>query len=332
MMQGTSTAKRALHRRTFMLALAACGWPAAARASERVVGLLTSLPLNDMQWTRFPAFKRGMEQRGWIEGRNVRYEMRSSHGGPAVRTAAARELVALRPDVIITSSTPDTAALIAETRTIPIIFATAADPIGSGFVANLARPGGNVTGFTNSQAEMGGKWLQFLKEADPRLTRVGVLFNPASVPRAGRFYLEPIEQAAPAFGVSIAAVPIADPAAIDDAIAAFSGDPRGGLILPPDSFTVANRLAIVDAAARHRVPAIYALSYFMDAGGLISYGAGLEVRDAEYTDLILRGAKPGELPVQSPRKFELLINLKAAQALGLKLPLTLLARADRISE
>ena len=179
---------------------------------------------------------------------------------------------------------------------------------------------------------MGGKWLQFLKEADPRLTRVGVLFNPASVPRAGRFYLEPIEQAASAFGVAVAAAPIADPAAIEDAIAAFSGDPRGGLILPPDSFTVANRLAIVDAAARHRVPAIYALSYFIDAGGFISYGAGLEVRDAEYTDLILRGAKPGELPVQSPRKFELLINLKAAQALGLKLPLTLLARADRIIE
>ena len=332
-MHGNRTAT--LHRRAFMLALAACGAPiATARAAERIrtVGMLLSLPLNDLQWTRLPALQRSLAKLGWIEGRTLRYELRSSHGGPAVREAAARELVALRPDVIIANSTPDTAALLAVTRTIPIMFATAADPVGSGFVASLARPGGNVTGFTNSQAEMGGKWLQFLKEAEPALSRVGVLFNPATVPRDGRFYLAPIEQAAAMFGVTVAAVPIADPARIDAAIAAYSGDARGGLILPPDSFTVANRLAIVEAAARHRVPAIYSLSYFIDAGGLMSYGAELEVRDAEYVDLILKGAKPGDLPVQSPRKFELLINLKAAQALGLKLPLVLLARADRIIE
>ena len=332
-MHGNRTAT--LHRRAFMLALAACGAPiATARAAERIrtVGMLLSLPLNDLQWTRLPALQRSLAKLGWIEGRTLRYELRSSHGGPAVREAAARELVALRPDVIIANSTPDTAALLAVTRTIPIIFATAADPVGSGFVASLARPGGNVTGFTNSQAEMGGKWLQFLKEAEPALSRVGVLFNPATVPRDGRFYLAPIEQAAAMFGVTVAAVPIADAARIDAAIAAYSGDARGGLILPPDSFTVANRLAIVEAAARHRVPTIYSLSYFIDAGGLMSYGAELEVRDAEYVDLILKGAKPGDLPVQSPRKFELLINLKAAQALGLKLPLALLARADRIIE
>jgi len=332
-MHGNRTAT--LHRRAFMLALAACGAPiATARAAERIrtVGMLLSLPLNDLQWTRLPALQRSLAKLGWIEGRTLRYELRSSHGGPAVREAAARELVALRPDVIIANSTPDTAALLAVTRTIPIIFATAADPVGSGFVASLARPGGNVTGFTNSQAEMGGKWLQFLKEAEPALSRVGVLFNPATVPRDGRFYLAPIEQAAAMFGVTVAAVPIADAARIDAAIAAYSGDARGGLILPPDSFTVANRLAIVEAAARHRVPTIYSLSYFIDAGGLMSYGAELEVRDAEYVDLILKGAKPGDLPVQSPRKFELLINLKAAQALGLKLPLVLLARADRIIE
>ena len=324
-----------LHRRRFILALAAtAGSASITRAAERIriVGMLVSLPLNDLQWTRLPVFKRNFEKLGWIEGRNLRYEIRSSHGGPAARVAAARELAALRPDVIITSSTPDTAALLAVTRTIPIVFATAADPVGSGFVESMARPGGNVTGFTNSQAEMGGKWLQFLKEADPALTHVGVLFNPATVPRAGRSFLEPIEQAAATFGVDVTAAPIADPAQIDAAIAAFAGENRGGLILPPDSFTVAHRLAIVAAAARHRVPVIYALSYFIDAGGLISYGAELEVRDTEYADLILKGAKPGDLPVQSPRKFELLINLKAAQALGLKLPLTLLARADRIIE
>jgi putative ABC transport system substrate-binding protein len=320
-----------------MLALAAAIASARIAAAQeigrvRTIGMLLSLPLNDLQWTRLPVLKRNLEKLGWVEGRNIRYELRSSHGGPAVRAAAARELAALRPDVIITSSTPDTAAMMAVTRTIPIVFATAADPVGSGFVESLARPGGNVTGFTNSQAEMGGKWLQFLKEADPALARVGVLYNPASVPRAGRFYLEPIERAASVFGVTVSAVETADPAGIDAAIAAFSGEPRGGLILPPDSFTVANRLAIVGAAARHRVPAIYALSYFIDAGGLISYGAELEVRDTEYVDLILKGTKPAELPVQSPRKFELLINLKAAQALGLKLPLVLLARADRIIE
>ena len=168
-MQGTSpsTANGALHRRTFMLALAACGWPAAARAGERVVGVLASLPLNDLQWTRLPTFKRGMEKLGWIEGRNLRYEIRSSHGGSVARAAAVKELIGLRPDVILTTSTPDTAAVSAATRTIPIVFATAADPVGSGFVESLARPGGNVTGFTNSQAEMGGKWLHSSKRRIP---------------------------------------------------------------------------------------------------------------------------------------------------------------------
>jgi putative ABC transport system substrate-binding protein len=324
-----------LHRRDFILALAAtAGSASMARAAERlrVIGLMVSLPLTDVQWSRLPAFQRNFAKLGWVEGRNIRYEIRSSYGGPAPRAAAARELAALRPDVIVTSSTPDTAALLAVTRTIPIVFATAADPVGSGFVESLARPGGNVTGFTNSHSEMGGKWLQFLKEADPRLARAGVLFNPATVPRAGRYFLDPIEQAAATFGVTVATLPIDDPARIDAVIEGFAAEPHGGLILPPDSFTVANRVAIVEAAAHHRVPAIYALSYFIDAGGFMSYGAELEVRDTYYVDLILKGANPGDLPVQSPRKFELLVNLKAARALGLKLPLTLLARADRIIE
>jgi putative ABC transport system substrate-binding protein len=324
----------ALHRRGFILALAAAGSASLAHAAERmrVVGVMVSLPLNDVQWTRLPVLKQNLEKLGWVEGRNLRYEIRSSHGGPATRANAASELVALRPDVIITSSTPDTAALVSMTRTIPVVFATAADPVGSGFVESLARPGRNVTGFTNSQAEMGGKWLQFLKEADPRLNRVGVLFNPATVPRAGRYYLDPIEQAAGMFEVTVATMPIDDPGRIDAAIAGFAAAPHGGLILPPDSFTVANRVAIVQAVARHRVPTIYSLSYFIDAGGLMSYGSELEVRDSYYVDLILKGAKPGDLPVQSPRKYELLLNLKVAQALGLKLPLALLARADRIIE
>ena len=327
--------RTALHRRGFILALAATAGPASiAPAAERtrVIGVMVSLPLDDVQWTRLPILKQNLAKLGWVEGRNLRYEIRSSHGGPATRAAAAKELVALRPDVIVTSSTPDTAALVPMTRTIPIVFATAADPVGSGFVESLARPGRNVTGFTNSQAEMGGKWLQFLKEAYPQLNRVGVLFNPATVPRAGRYYLEPIEQVASMFEVTMTTLPLDDPGRIDGAIAGFAAEPHGGLILPPDSFTVANRVAIAQAVARHRVPTIYSLHYFIHAGGLMSYGAELEVRDAYYLDLILRGAKPDDLPVQSPRKFELLINLKAAQELGLKLPLALLARADRIIE
>jgi putative ABC transport system substrate-binding protein len=276
--------------------------------------------------------KGDLEKLGWIEGRNLRYETRLTYGPPGTRETAAREMVALNPDVILASSSPETAALLALTRTIPVIFATATDPVGSGFVQSLARPGGNATGFTNSHASMGAKWLQLLKELDPRIVRVGVLFNPQSAPRGGRYFLEPIASAAPSLGMTAAAAHIASATGIDAAVAALSGDPRGGLVLPPDSFTVVHRRAIVEAVARHRVPAIYPFRYFTDVGGLVSYGAELEVRAAEYVDLILRGANPAELPVQSPRKYELLINLAAAHALGLKVPVSLLARADQIIE
>ena len=284
-----------LHRRAFVLALAACGASTAtARAAERIriVGLMVSLPLNDLQWTRLPVFKRNFAKLGWIEGRNLRYEIRSSHGGPAARVAAARELAALRPDVIITSSTPDTAALLAVTRTIPIVFATAADPVGSGFVESLARPGGNVTGFTNSQAVNGRQVAAIPQGGGPRLTRVGVLFNPATLPRAGRYFPSRSSRPPPTFGVDCRPLRSAIRRRSTPRSRRYAGENRGGLILPPDSFTVAHRRAIVAAAARHRVPVIYALSYFIDAGGLISYGAELEVRDTEYVDLILKGAKP----------------------------------------
>jgi putative ABC transport system substrate-binding protein len=317
------------------------GWPslAAAQNRERVIAVLISLPPSDRLATvdrvnaanRLPGMRSRLEALGWVEGRNIRYEIRAGLGD-ADMNQAVKELIDLAPDVIVTSSSPSTAAVFAATRTIPIVFATAADPVGSGLVKNLARPGGNVTGFTNGTADIGGKWVQFLKEIEPRLRRVGVLFNPKSVPREGRYYLEPIAEAAPAFDVAIKAAPSSDASEIDAIVASFAGDPVGGLIVPPDSFTVSNRDTIVAATARHRVPAIYSLPYFMTAGGLMSYGAGLEVRAAEYVDLILRGAKPGDLPVQSPRSYELLINRKVADALGLKLPASLLARADRIIE
>jgi putative ABC transport system substrate-binding protein len=280
--------------------------------------------------SRIPQTLKGLEKLGWVEGRNIRYVTRSSYGGPAARDSAIRELISLNPDLILTASTVETAAVLAATRTIPILFATAIDPIGNGFVETLARPGGNVTGFTNSDADMGGKWLQFLKEADPRIARVGVLFNPNTAARAGRYFLPPIEAAGASIGVTVTAAPITDPAQIDAVVGAYAGDPAGGLIVQPDPDMVIHRQGIVAAAARHRVPAIYPFVYFTDAGGLMSYGAALEVRSAEYINLILRGAKPAELPVQSPRKYELLINLKVAEALGLKLPLSLIARADQI--
>jgi len=329
---------RAPSRRLVMrlAAGAALAWPAAAAGQGagrvRTVGVLVSLRMDDLQWTRLPALRAQLEKLGWVENRTLRLEVRSSYGGAAARAAAVKEMVALNPDVILASSTAETAALMAATSTIPIIFATAADPVGNGFVDSMARPGRNVTGFTNSHAAMGGKWLQFLKEIAPRVVRIGVLFNPQSAARQGEYFMAPMQALAPSIGVALAAAPLNDPAEIDSVMGGFAGEPAGGLIVPPDSFTVAHRQAIVAAAAGHRVPTIYSFRYFMTAGGLISYGSDLEVRDAQYVDLILRGARAADLPVQSPRKYELLINLKVAEALGLSVPMVLLARADQIIE
>jgi putative ABC transport system substrate-binding protein len=267
-----------------------------------------------------------------VQGRNLRLEIRSSAGGPEARENAVAALISLNPDVILTASTIETSAILAKTRTIPIVFATSADPVGSGFVASLARPGGNVTGFTNGDPEMGGKCLQFLQEAAPRLARVGVFLNPLTSPRGGHYFLDPIASAAEELGVSAAPVHITDPSQIETAVAACAGSPAGAIVVAIDSFLVTHRRVLVETATRHRIPAIYPYRYFMDVGGFMSYGPVLEVRGAEYVNLILRGAKPADLPVQAPRRYELLINRKAATALGLTLPLSLLARADQIIE
>jgi len=222
--------------------------------------------------------------------------------------------------------------VLAATKTIPVVFATANDPVGNGFVESLAHPGGNVTGFTSSSAEMGGKWLQLIQEATPGLARVGAIFNPATAPRGGRFFLDSIEQEAATTGLPVIQTPIHAAGEIDEAISRFAGSPKAAMIALVDSFLVVNRQAVVAAAAKYRVPTIYPYHYFMDAGGLMSYGPTLEVRSADYVDLILRGTKAGDLPVQAPRKYELLINRTVAEALGLKLPFTLLARADEIRE
>lgn len=310
------------------------GWPIIARSTSekvRTVGIIISLPSSDRQ-PRLTKFIDDMAALGWVEGRNVRYDIRSTFGGLAVQTKVVAEMVARKPDVIMVSSTYETAAVMKATRSIPIVFATAADPVGNGFVQSLARPGGNVTGFTNSDDAMGGKWLQFLTELDPRISRIGVLYNPQSVPLGGKYFLDPMRELAPAFNVSLSDLRVSDAAQLDDLIGPFAREGAGGLLLPPDSFTVAHRARIVATAARHAIPAIYPFRYFMDAGGLMSYGAELEVRGADYIDLILRGANPAELPVQSPRKYELLINRKVASTLGLTISDALMLRANQIFE
>lgn len=319
------------------------GWIALGATSDRmrVVASLTSLSLDDeltrrsmteAATTRLGGLIAGLRQRGWVEGVNYRFEIRSTFGGPDKFKSAVRELIDLNPDVILTGSTVETAAVLAVTKTIPIVFATANDPVGNGFVQSLAHPGGNVTGFTSSTADMGGKWLQLVKEAVPDIARVGVLYNPATTPRAGRFYLESIEQEAALAAVSVVLAPVGAPAEIEAAIARFAETPKAAMISLVDSFLVINRQAIVAATAKYSVPMIYPYHYFMDAGGLMSYGPTLEVRSSDYVDLILRGTKAGDLPVQSPRKYELLINRTVARTLGLTIPFTLLARADEIRE
>ncbi|MHC4044098.1 ABC transporter substrate-binding protein [Bradyrhizobium sp. 23AC] len=335
----------AVDRRGFirLAGATAAGWVALGATSDRmrIVASLTALPLDDeltrrslidSTTSRLGGLVAGLRQRGWVEGANFRLELRSTFGGPDRLKAAIQELLELKPDVILTGSTVETAAVLAATRTIPIVFATANDPVGNGFVESLAHPGGNVTGFTNSTAEMGGKWLQLIREAVPDLARVGILFNPATTPRGGRFFLDSIEQEAAESGVSAIPAPVNAPADIDEAVRRFSEPPKAAMIALVDSFLVVNRKAVVAAAAKYRVPTIYPFHYFMEAGGLMSYGPTLEVRSADYVDLILRGTKAGDLPVQSPRKYELLINRTVARTLGLTIPFTLLARADEIRE
>jgi putative ABC transport system substrate-binding protein len=337
-----------LKRRNFILAAAtALAFPRAAPAQDlqrqRRVIIMLSIAIDEPSViTRVAALKVLLGEMGWIEGRNIQYEVRSSNGDPAMRQKLADEIIASAPDLVATSATPDTTVMLKGTHTIPIFFSTATDPVGAGFVQSLTRPGGNATGFTNSHPSMGSKWLEILKELAPDVRRVGVMFNPVSAPRNGDYYLEPLKALAPSFGIELAAVPITDPAAIPAGVASLAGEPAGGLVVMPDSFVVAHRKIIVSSAAQYRVPAIYPYFFFMNEGGLISYGFSYEssvpeksevvVTTAEYINLILRGANPAELPVRSPRLYELLINLKTAKALGLTVPRALLARADKVYE
>jgi putative tryptophan/tyrosine transport system substrate-binding protein len=283
----------------------------------------------------YAAFREALQKLGWTEGRNIQIDTRWATPDDAESMRRlAKELVAPQPNVILSSTTPTTTALLQQTRTIPIVFAIVADPIGSGFVASFARPGGNVTGFIFTEPTMAGKWLELLKQIAPRIARVAMLFNPVSAPYAD-YWLNPFKAAATSFAVEAIPAPVRDRSELETVIAAQAREPNGGLIAMPDSFLEVNRVEIASLAARYRLPAVYPFRLFAEVGGLLSYGVDRTDnfrRAATYVDRIFKGENPAELPVQAPIKFELVVNLKTAKAIALDVPLHLQQLADEIIE
>jgi putative tryptophan/tyrosine transport system substrate-binding protein len=319
---------------------AAAAWPLAARAQQarqlRRLGVLVTTGENDPEWgTERSAFLEAMQSLGWADGANLRIDYRFAAGDRDRLAASGKELVSLKPDVLLARSTTAVRALLAETRTIPIVFVSVSDPVGEKFAASLARPGGNATGFTNVEATMGGKWLELLKEIAPQLRRVGVLFNPRVAVAGGSFFLPPIEAAAPAFALTLDILTVHSVGEMEEAVTALAREPNSALVVPPDVFIVANRASVIALAARHRLPAVYAFRNMAAEGGLMSYGvdvADLYRRSAAYVDRILRGAVPGELPIQAPTGFELVLNLKTAKSIGLEVSREFLLRANEVIE
>ena len=329
-----------MRRREFMVLLggAAAAWPIAGRAqqSERMrrIGVLMGLAAGDPEaQSRVAAFESGLRELGWVKGRNLRIEYRWAGDGNVLRDHAA-QLLAMAPDLILANSTPVTVALREQSPAVPIVFTQVVDPVGQGLVPNLARPGGNLTGFTSFEFSIGTKWLEALKQTAPRVTRVALVFNPQSAPFADLF-LRPVVAAAPPFSVMPIRAAVLEPADVDRMFDMLAREPNGGLMVLPDISMTNYREAIVALAARHHVPAIYPFRFFAASGGLMSYGTDVaEVfrRAAAYVDRIFKGEKPGDLPVQAPTKYELVINLKTAKTLGLTVPPTLLALADEVIE
>ena len=313
-------------------------WPLTARAQQpermRRIGALIAFAENDPeQRARNTAFLNRLEELGWKDGRNLRIDYRFSEGDPERMRAHARELVALSPDLILVQTNPALTALLQTTSTVPCVFVQVSDPVGSGFVKSLAHPGGNLTGFTNFEPEMGGKWLQVLKENAPDTVRAVVLLQAdLSVHSA---YLRAAETAGRQFGTEVIAAEVRNVADIERAVTALAAEPRSSLIVLPNPVHFVHRDQIIALAARHRLPSIYPLRLFANAGGLMSYGIDQIdqwLRAASYVDRILKGAKPADLPVQQPTKYQLVINLKTAKALGLTIPPSVLARADEVIE
>jgi putative ABC transport system substrate-binding protein len=328
-----------MRRREFITLLGrAAAWPLAARAQQgdrvRRIGYLDSGDENDpMVKSEFSAFTQSLADLGWSVGRNVRIDLRLWGDDINRIQVMARELVGLQPDIILTGNAAATAAVQRETRTLPIVMAGVGDPVASGFVARLDRPSGNITGFAYLEASLGGKWLELLSEIAPGLKRAAFMFNPDTNPVS--IYMPSFETAARSLKVTPIIAPVHSAAEIETAIIALGREPGGGLVAPPDVFTGANRAAIISAAARNNVPAVYRRSTFPRDGGLLSYGVDtvdILRRAATYVDRILRGDKPGDLPVQFPTKFEMVVNLKTAKALGLTVPQSILLRADEVIE
>ena len=329
-----------IERRKFLATLggAAVAWPFAARAQQqermRRIGVLMPLTADDLEASpRVTALTQGLQQLGWTVGRNVRVDYRWGAVDADHSRRHAAELVALAPDVILTSGTSTVGPMLQVTRTIPIVFPTVVDPVGSGFVDSLPRPGGNATGFIVFEYGMSVKWLELLKEIAPGVTRVAVLRD-AAIP-SGIGQLAAIQGVSPGFGVELRPVDARDTGEIERAVTAFARSPNVGLIVTASPFTLVHRDLIIALAARHKLPAIYFQHFFVSAGGLVAYGfdpIDPHRRAAAYVDRILKGEKPGDLPVQVATKYELVINLKTAKALGLTVPPTLLARADEVIE
>jgi putative ABC transport system substrate-binding protein len=328
-----------MQRRDFIAGLAiAAVWPLVARAQQgervRRIGVLIGGDQNEPFWqTRLSAFTQALADLGWTDGRNVRMDLR--WGGNDINRirALAQELVGLQPDIILTSTTPPTVAVQRETRTIPIVFVNVTDPVATGIVERLDHPGGNITGFVDFFTTLGGKWLELLLEIAPGLKRVAIMFHPDLAPISA--IMPSIEMAARSLKVDLIIAPVHSDAEIETAIIALGREPGGGLYVNADIFMTAHRAQIILAAARNNVPAVYGFSSYARDGGLLSYGVdGVDIsrRAATYVDRILRGAKPGDLPVQLPTKFEMAVNLKTAKALGLAVPPSILLRADEVIE
>jgi putative ABC transport system substrate-binding protein len=328
-------------RREFItLTGAAAAWPLVARAQQqppmRRIGVLVGSAISDREaQKRVAAFRQGLSEFGWLDGRNLQAHYRWAFADVAAMREFAKELVELQPELLVgSSSTPVVAALMNATPTIPIIFVNITDPVGVGFVTNLARPNGNVTGFTNFEYAIVGKWLGALKEMSPQLKRVALLFNPETAPHVLNM-LQPFKEAAASYSVEPEILRVHSPSELEVTLAAFGDKSGSGLLVAPDIFNGRYRAAIIAFSARHDVPTIYPFRYMVDDGGLMSYGVDvvdLHRRVAAYVDRVLRGVKVRDLPVQLPTKFELVINLKTAKALGIDVPATLLARADEVIE
>lgn len=329
-----------LERRAFMAvvggALLHLPFPVNALSADlRTVGVLMGLVNDPETQARSAAFEQGLEREGWIVGQNLRLVYRYANGDPERMQAFANEYVELKVDCILGHSTPVVAALMKATRTVPIVFVNVSDPIGSGFVASMARPGGNITGFTILQPTIAGKYLSILRDMAPRLARVTLIYNPQSIPGAGKFFMQAFIESAAEFKIKPTVAQVNSPGDIEAAITQLGAEPGGALITLPDNFLTVHRDMIIELAAKFHIPAVYPYRYFAEAGGLMSYGVdavNLFQRATDYVSRILRGAKPADLPVQGPTKFEMVINLKTAKALGLSVPRFILAGADAILE